>query len=169
MSGIGMAEVADEIWAQVAEYVGAEGLELDDLEVAGGHGSPVLRVVLDRPGGIDVDHLAELSRGIGRLLEGGRYDAERYGLEVSSPGLERKLRRPAHWAKAVGSPVVVKTHEEIDGNRRHEGTVAAADDEGADVTVDGTVRRIRYDAVASARTVFIWDRGAKPGRTKESR
>jgi ribosome maturation factor RimP len=164
-----MAEVAEEIWERIERYVGAEGLELDDLEVAGGQGAPSLRVVVDREGGIDVDHLADLSRGIQRLLEGTPYDAARYGLEVSSPGLERKLRRPRQWAKSLGANVVVKTRAEVEGRRRHEGRLVAVGDDGADIEVPEGVVRIGYDDVTSARTVFAWDRGAKPGSKKESR
>ncbi|MEX1280687.1 MAG: ribosome maturation factor RimP [Acidimicrobiia bacterium] len=162
-----MAEVADEIWQSIERYVGAEGLELDDLEVAGGRGAPSLRVVVDAPDGVDVDHLADLSRGIDRLLEGTAYDTSRYGLEVSSPGLERKLRRPSHWAKAVGRRVVVKTRSEIDGSRRHEGELLSADDTAAQVVIGEDTRAIPYDDVTSARTVFVWEKSPKPGAKKE--
>lgn len=162
-----MAEVADEIWQSIERYVGAEGLELDDLEVAGGRGAPSLRVVVDAPDGVDVDHLADLSRGIDRLLEGTAYDTSRYGLEVSSPGLERKLRRPSHWSKSVGRRVVVKTRSEIDGSRRHEGELVGAEDTEAQVVVGDDTRAIPYDDVTSARTVFVWEKSPKPGAKKE--
>jgi ribosome maturation factor RimP len=162
-----MAEVAADIWDAIERYVGAEGLELDDVEVAGGHGSPAVRVIVDGPDGVDVDHLADLSRGIDRLLDGTRYDTTRYGLEVSSPGLERKLRRPAHWAKVVGARVTVKTRPEIDGTRRHDGTVVEVGEESVAVDVDGVQRTIPFDEITSAKTVFVWEKAPKPGGKKE--
>lgn len=162
-----MAEVATDIWDAIERYVGAEGLELDDVEIAGGHGSPSVRVVVDGPEGVDLDHLADLSRGIDRLLEGTRYDSTRYGLEVSSPGLERKLRRPSQWAKAVGATVTVKTRPEVDGERRHDGTVLEAGDEAVVVDVAGAHRTIRFEDVTSAKTVFVWEKAPKPGGKKE--
>ena len=159
-----MAEVADDIWAKIGDYVGAEGLELYDLEVAGGRGEPSLRVVVDGPDGVGLDHLADLSRGIDRLLADTRYETTKYGLELTSPGLERKLRRPAHWAGAVGSQVVVKTRPEIDGSRRHEGEIVSSDETSAEVATEDGVRTIPFDDVTSARTVFVWQKGAKPGK-----
>ena len=162
-----MAEVAADIWDAIERYVSAEGLELDDVEVAGGHGSPAVRVVVDGPDGVDVDHLADLSRGIDRLLDGTRYETTRYGLEVSSPGLERKLRRPAQWAKVQGAEVTVKTRSEIDGNRRHDGVVVTAGTETVELDVDGSRRTIPYADITSARTVFVWEKAPKPGGKKE--
>lgn len=163
-----MAEVADDIWQTIDRYVSAEGLELDDLEVAGGKGAPALRVVIDAPRGVDVDHLADLSRGIDRLLAGTTYDTTRYGLEVTSPGLERRLRRPAHWGKAVGRRVTVKTRSEIDGTRRHDGDLVGVSDTTAELRLeDGSTRLVPFDDVTSARTVFVWEKGAKPGGKKE--
>jgi ribosome maturation factor RimP len=162
-----MAEVATDIWDAIERYVGAEGLELDDVEVAGGQGSPAVRVVVDGPDGVDVDHLADLSRGIERLLDGTRYETTRYGLEVSSPGLERKLRRPAQWAKVVGASVTVKTRSEIDGSRRHDGVVVATGEEAVDLDVDGARRTIPFADITSAKTVFVWEKAPKPGGKKE--
>lgn len=159
-----MAEVAEDIWVSIGEYVGAEGLELYDLEVAGGRGEPSLRVVVDGPEGVNLDHLADLSRGIDRLLVDTRYDTTKYGLELTSPGLERKLRRPEHWASAVGSKVTVKTRPEIDGSRRHEGELVSADESSAQVKVEEGLRTIPFADVTSARIVFVWQKGVKPGK-----
>ena len=76
---------------------------------------------------------------------------------MSSPGLERPLRTPAHFARAVGADVSVKTRPGSDGERRVEGTVQAADDDGFTLALaDGGTRRIRYDEVEKARTTFAW-------------
>ena len=102
-----MSDLAEQIWALVEPYLAAEGVELDDVEILGG--GKLLRVTVDADKPLELDHIAALSRGIGRLLEEADPVASSYTLEVSSPGLERKLRRPAQFEKAVGSEVAVKT------------------------------------------------------------
>ena len=82
---------------------------------------------------------------------------------MSSPGLERKLRRPRHYEKSLGKEIKVKTAAPVAGERTHTGVLTAADDASFTMSVDGEPRRIDYDAVASARTVFEWKKAAKPG------
>ncbi len=159
-----MTDVTQDIWDLLGDYLGAEGLELDDLLVAGGSGAPALRVVVDGPGGVDVDHLADLSKGLDRILADTPYSTARFGLEVTSPGLERALRRPRHWAKAIGRSVIVKTREPVDGVRRFTGVVVQAGEGDAVLDVDGTHATIPYDLVTSAKTVFVWEKAPRPGK-----
>ncbi len=157
-----MADVAEQIWGLVGPYVAAEGIELDDVEVLGG--GKLLRVVVEGDGPIGVDRIADLSRGIARLIENDDPFPGAYTLEVTSPGLERKLRRPAQFRKAVGSDVHIKTFKKIADEKHHRGQLTAVDDAAIVVSVDGDERRIEMTDVSSARTVFIWEKGAKPGK-----
>jgi ribosome maturation factor RimP len=147
----------------IGNYLGAERLELDDLEMLGQGSGRILRVVIDGAD-VGVDHLAELSRGISRLLDHESDLDGSYTLEVTSPGLERKLRRPAHYSKSIGKEVSIRTRVDVDGLRRHEGALIASDDDGLLIDVDGEARRIEFDQVKSARTVFRWERAPKPGK-----
>jgi ribosome maturation factor RimP len=156
-----VSSVAEQLWDRIDPYVAAEGVELDDVEVLGG--GQIVRVTLDAEDSLDVDVIAEISRGISRLIDADDPIKGAYTLEVSSPGLERKLTRQRHYAKSIGREVSVKTHPEIDGTKNHRGILAAAGDSSFTVTVDGTDRLIPYADVASARTVFVWEKGAKPG------
>ena len=122
-------------------------------------------MTVDAPGSVDVDHLASLSRGLSRLLDREDPVNGSYTLEVSTPGLERKLRTPRHYEKSIGREVKVKTHRPVGDARQHRGVLKAADDEGCVVEVAaGEERRIGYDNVASARTVFEWVTSPKPGK-----
>ncbi len=153
-------ETVEHIWRVVEPYLAAEHLQLDDLELVGrGHGR-TLRVTVDQDGGVDLDRLAEVSRGLSRLLDAESDLAGPYQLEVSSPGLERKLTRPEHYRKSVGREVVVKT-----GSERLRGVLSEAGEEA--FTVEGdALRVIPYEAVASARTVFRWETAPKPGQAR---
>ena len=155
----------DMIVQQLAPAVAALGLDLYDVEVSGTGRARVLRVLVDRAGGVDLDAIADATQSISPLLDAPPLDAViagPYALEVSSPGLERPLRTPAHFAGAVGEIVSVKTRATDDhGARRVRGIVASADDTGVDLTVDGATERIAYDAITQARTVFEWESTSK--------
>lgn len=152
-----------QFWSRVEDYLAAESLELDDLVVAGGGRSRVIKVIVDGEQ-VDVDRLAAVSRGLSRMLDADDPIDGSYTLEVSSPGLERSLRRPSHYAKSVGRLVNVKTTHEVDGMTAHKGTIVAVTDDGFVLEVDGVQRTIRYEDVAKARTVFEWGPQPKPGK-----
>jgi ribosome maturation factor RimP len=158
-----MSRVPEGLWELIAGYLNAEDLELDDLEMVGQSRGPVLRVTVDREGGVGVDRLAETSRALSRLLDDDERLQTSYTLEVTSPGLERKLRRPAHYAKSIGREVIVKTHQEVGGERAHRGTLKSCDDDSCTIEVAGDLRTIPIELIASARTVFRWEPAAKPG------
>lgn len=154
----------DELWNAIESYLVAEDLELDDLELAGQGPGRLLRVVIDAAGGIDLDRLSDASQGLSRLIDELDGIDGPYTLEVTSPGLERPLRRPDHFHKSVGRELDVKTRQELEGTVRHRGVLEDADDEGFVVVTGGERRRIPYADVAWARTVFRWERAPKPGK-----
>ncbi len=159
-----MGHEPERLWELLSSYVAAEGVELDDIETTGRSNGRTLRVIVDAEGGIGVDRIAALSRGMAALLDDEEPFAGSYTLEVSSPGLERSLRRPSHYRKSVGREVKVKTIEPVDGARSHRGALVEADDEGFAIEVDGHRRRLKYSEVDSARTVFVWEKSPKPGK-----
>lgn len=153
---------SEEIRALVAPLVEAEGLELYDVEETGG----VLRVLIDRPGGIDLDAVAHATRIVSDAID--EVDALEgpTTLEVSSPGLERPLRTPDHYSRAIGARINVKTVPGSDGERRFEGTLVGADDESITVEGDTGVRALGYGEIERARTVFEWGGQPRPGGPK---
>ena len=140
------------------------GHELYDVELTGA----TVRVLVDRQGGVALDDLELLSREISTALDEADPMPDRFYLEVSSPGLERPLRLPIHFQRAVGDKVKVKTHASVDGDRRVDGTLVDADDEGFTVETDAGARTLGYGDVERARTVFEWGGAPKPGTNKSS-
>jgi ribosome maturation factor RimP len=156
-----MPTVAERVADAVAPVVADLGLLLHDVE----HAGTSIRVVVDKDGGLDVDSLTAATRAVSRLLDELDPIDGTYTLEVSSPGLERPLRTPAHFARAVGSEVHVKTVPGTGGDRRLEGRVAAADDDTVTISLpDGSARTLRYEEIERARTTFAWGPGPKPGK-----
>ena len=161
----------DRVRELVEPLVDARGVELVEVE----HGGGLLRITLDRPGGIDLDAITQASEAISDLLDlhdpvpGGRYT-----LEVTSPGLERPLRTPAQFRRFVGTAVKVKTRPDVPGERRLAGVLVEADDDG--VTVEVTEgpgplgpRRLAHAEIEWARTVFEWGPAPKPGKRPRRR
>lgn len=157
-----MVSVQDRLWDRIDPYVAAEGIELDDIEILGG--GQIVRVTVDAGDPIGVDLIAELSAGIGRLIEEDDPFSGSYTLEVSSPGLERRLTRFNHYNKSIGRVVKVKTFAAIDGEKNQQGVLVGADEEGFTIDIDGTERKLRYRDVSSTRTVFVWEKSARPGK-----
>ncbi len=153
----------DRLWESLEPYLEAEGVELDDLDVRGSGNGRIVRITVDAPGGIGVDRIAQLSRGMSRLLDEDDSVIGSYTLEVSSPGLERRLRRRSHYQKAVGRELDVRTVEEIDGAQRHRGILEEIDDRALLLGVDGGTRVIPIRSITQARTVFRWEKAPKPG------
>lgn len=131
-----------------SSLAGHEDIELYDVEVAPGS----VRVLVDREGGVDLDTISTLTKQLSGALDLADVIADRYLLEVSSPGLERPLRTPRHFAAAVGRQVQGRTVPGAAGERRFTGTLLAADVDG--ITVSG--RRLAYTEIERARTVFDW-------------
>jgi ribosome maturation factor RimP len=152
--------VAD-IWTVVEPYLAAERLELDDVEMLGRGPGTLLRVVVDGDG-VDIDRLADVSRGLSRLLDNETDMDTAYRLEVTSPGLERNLRRSSHFAKSVGREVVVKVAAG-DQKTTIRGVIAEAGDDAFTVEAEDERQVVDYEDVLTARTVFRWEKAPKPG------
>ena len=159
-----MTEKATDLAGALSPVLEARGLDLVDVEV---HGAQ-LTVFVDREGGVGLDELGEATRDVSAVLDEVDPMPGRYTLSVSSPGLERRLRTPAHFARAVGETVTARVHAGTTDVRRLTGTLAAADEtgftlQGPDVP-DGQMH-IAYDDVERVRTVFQWGPEPKPGKS----
>jgi ribosome maturation factor RimP len=157
--------VSDAIFDVLEPLLGAEHLELIDLEVR----SSLVKVTVDRPGGVDLESLALANRVASDALDELDPIPGRYTLEVSSPGVERRLRTPAHFEKAVGETVSIRTRPGTSGTRRIEGRLESADGEGVDVVADEGTTHLTYGEIERARTVFSWGGAPKPGGSKRTK
>ncbi|HEX3828039.1 MAG TPA: ribosome maturation factor RimP [Sporichthyaceae bacterium] len=135
----------------------AAGLDLEEIEVAAAGRRRLVRVVVDRDGGVDLDAVAEISRAISAEMDSSdAMGAVPYVLEVTSPGVDRPLVRPAHWRRATGRLVRV----ELAGGRTVEGRVVRSDDAGVDLRSDDADAcvRVSYGEVAGARVQVEFSR-----------
>ncbi|SVE39783.1 uncharacterized protein METZ01_LOCUS492637, partial [marine metagenome] len=153
--------VTDRIDFLAAPLCDRVGVELVDVEYEGG----VVRLVVDQPEGVGMDAIANLTREVSRALDHEDPISGTYTLEVTSPGLERPLKRPEHFVRALGSDVTVKTAPGVEGDRRVIGVLSAVDSDGIVVREeDGSERSLRHDEILKARTVFTWTSEPKSAR-----
>lgn len=160
--------VAGRVRALVQPILDDLQLDLYDCEFGGG----VLKITVDTPpgsaGGVDLDTLSLATRLISRELDHDDPVPGSYTLEVTSPGLERSLRRPEHFQREVGKVVAVRLRDVVHGERRVQGRLADAGADHITVALDGGgERQIAYHQIDRARTVFEWGPAPKPG-TKQS-
>ena len=149
--------VVERVRTIVEPLLAERNVGLYDVELHGG----ALRILAETG---DLEVIEGLTKAISRALDEADPIESHYTLEVSSPGLERPLRTPAHYGGAVGTVVSVKTNPGIEGERRFRGVLVTADDEGFTVRDDtGAERTLRYADVERARTVFEWTAAPKPG------
>jgi ribosome maturation factor RimP len=110
---------------RLAEPILAEqGLELVDVELRREGRGLTLRVLADREGGVDLESLSRLSRELSVLFDVEEPIPGPYTLEVSSPGIDRPLRRPDHFVRFLGKRVRLRSHVPLDGQRNFSGTLA---------------------------------------------
>jgi ribosome maturation factor RimP len=142
--------------ALVKPVVEGAGLELVDVSWAGQGGRRILRITVDREGGVDLDTIAEVSERVSRRLDLEGYEPGPYHLEMSTPGLERPLRRPEDFRRAVGERVRVRTPDGV-----VEGELREAEQDRIRVAAAEGERELRLPDVAAARTVVDWEQELK--------
>jgi ribosome maturation factor RimP len=136
--------------AVVEQALAAIGYELVDLEFGPGR-SRLLRVYIDQPAGIRIEDCERVSRHLTQVFAVEAIDYDR--LEVSSPGLDRPLRRPADFARFVGEVARVSVRSAVGGRRNFTGAIRAADDAGIELDVEGQPVRLELANVDRARLV----------------
>jgi ribosome maturation factor RimP len=137
------------------------GLDLEAVEVTPAGRRRVLRVAVDKDGGVTMDDVAAATKEISRLLDTGDAMGEHpYTLEVTSPGIDRPLVLPRHWRRNIGRLVKLTTHD----GATVTGRITAQDGDTATLDVDGAPRAVDLAEVAKAHVQIEFNRPATSGR-----
>ncbi|GIH91878.1 ribosome maturation factor RimP [Planobispora siamensis] len=145
---MGSATSRDRLMKLLEPVVEAEGLDLEDVTVTPAGKRRLLRVVVDRDGGVSLDDVAEVSQAVSAALDADdAMGSAPYVLEVSSPGVDRPLTEPRHWRRAVKRLVKADLR---DGTSL-EGRILAADETGVDLDVDGVSHRLDHQDLTRGR------------------
>jgi ribosome maturation factor RimP len=145
----------DQVRAIVERVAATSGLEVVEVELRGGGKARMLRIVIDKPGGVTHEDCANLSREAGTILDvEDVIPGDSYVLEVSSPGLDRKLLRAADYERFTGSKVKLKTRNPVNGNQYFEGRLQGFHDGRLSLEVGASRKKGRTGEVA-AQTLEI--------------
>ena len=150
----------ESVRALLEPRLAAAGFEVVDVQLAPG----IMRVFVDHPDGISMELVTQATHLVIAVLDEDDPIPGHYNLEVSSPGIERPLRTPDHFRRFVGELVNVKTVPSAEGERRVQGTLDDADDDG--ITVAG--RRIAYAEIDRARTAVEWTKPKPIAKKKKA-
>jgi ribosome maturation factor RimP len=160
--------VTQRVWELTEPFALAGGLELFDVQYRPEGGRVVLRLLLDHPdGGVTIDELARFSRELSDLLDAHDTVPGRYHLECSSPGVNRPLLREAHFRRAVGQRVRVRTRDPIGDRRQFHGTLVDVSGEGVHIAdPDVSTVFVPFAAIDKANLEFEFTRPAAPRRAQ---
>jgi len=143
----------DELAKLLEPTVARLGFELADLEVRLGGKGGLVRVFIDKPEGIGLEDCEKVSLAVSALLDVEDPVPGNYSLEVSSPGLDRKLTKVEHFQRFEGETVKVQMRFPIEGRRRFRGTLVSSNDENIVVEVDGESHSLPLKTIDTARLV----------------
>lgn len=150
-----MSAVSERVQLAVAPLVSAAGLDLEGVDVQPAGRRRLVRVLVDRDGGITLDDVAGLSKALSEALDASDAMGDQpYVLEVTSPGVDRPLTLPRHWRRNVGRLVSVTTT----GGERITGRLTGCDAQGATVAGEEGPQRVAYDAIERAQVEIEFNR-----------
>jgi len=145
---MGSASPRDHLMKLLEPVVSAEGLDLEDITATQAGKRRLLRVIVDRDGGVSLDDVADVSQAVSAALDDDdSMGQSAYTLEVSSPGVDRPLTEPRHWRRAAKRLVKAEMRD----GTVVEGRILIADETGVDLDVEGAARRLDYEDLTRGR------------------
>jgi ribosome maturation factor RimP len=146
------------VWELAAPLAEKEAMEIVDIEFRheGSRGGRVLRLYLDKEGGPNVDDLSRVSRELSDLLDSENTVEGAYTLEVSSPGINRPLRRREHFARFVGKRIRVRTRDMINGRRSFLGMLEEVSADKITLKQEGIEYQIPFSIIEKSNYEHDW-------------
>ena len=146
------------IWEVATQIADGEGMEVVDVELRpeGSRRGRVLRLYLDKHGGLNIDELGRVSRQLSELLDTQGIVEGSYTLEVSSPGINRPLKKPEHFQRFIGKRVRVRTGDMIEGRRSFLGILNEVTGEKIKIEVEGKQYEIPFSMIEKSNYEHDW-------------
>ena len=157
-------ETRDRLAGVLTDPLGAVGLDVETIDLSAAGKRRVLRVAVDKDGGVNLDDIAEATKEVSRILDDSDVMGEMpYTLEVTSPGVDKPLTHPRHWRRNQSRLVNVTLH---DGTTLT-GRIEASDEESATLDVDGTPTPVTLGEVAKAKVQIEFNRKSNDAHQRE--
>jgi len=146
------------IWELAAPLAETQGMEIIDIELRheGSRSGRVLRLYLDKDGGPNMDDLSRVSRELSAVLDEHDVVEDAYTLEVSSPGINRPLRRPEHFKRFIGKTVRVRTRDLVQGRRSFLGPLLDVTNDKIALNQDGTRIEVPFAVIEKSNYEHDW-------------
>ena len=143
-------EIVQKTWEELAPELAEQGYELVEAEFEPRAGRPILRLYIDREGGVTLDDCTAVSQLLGPVLDMKDFVGGQYTLEVSSPGIDRPVRKPEDFIRFTGERVKVKTYQPVQGRKRFRGVLAGFRDGLVKLDCEGAQYEIHVENVKKA-------------------
>ena len=152
-----MANIEEKVEKLLEAKINELGYELYDVEYAKEGKNYFLRIFIDKEDGIDLNDCEKVNDGIMDLLDSADYIKEQYFLEVSSPGIERIIRKEKHFDSAMGEAIEVKLYKPINKEKDLEGILTGYDEETITMTYENDEISVPRSNIAQIKTKYNWD------------
>lgn len=152
-----MANIEEKVETLLQSRINELGYELYDVEYAKEGKNYFLRIFIDKEDGIDLNDCEKVNDGIMELLDEADYIKEQYFLEVSSPGIERVLRKEKHFDSAMGEAIEVKLYKPINKEKEVEGVLTGYDENCITMTYENDEIAIQRNNIAIIKTKYNWN------------
>ena len=146
-------KVIQQVWRLAEPLCESEGLELIQVEYQRESAGRILRLYIDKPGGINLDDCVGVSRQMGDILDVHLPEVGPYNLEVTSPGPERPLAKMQDFEKFKGSRVKIRTNQPVNGQKNFTGVLLGISDDQVKLQIDGQIFNLSYAEISKARLV----------------
>lgn len=152
-----MSKIEDKVENLIKKKINDLGYDLYDVEYAKEGKNYFLRIFIDKESGIDLNDCETVNDAISDLLDDADYIKEQYYLEVSSPGIERVLRKDKHFEKSIGLEVEIKLFKkDDDGNKEYTGILEAYNKDNIIINENEKKHIIKKTDIAHAKTIYNW-------------
>lgn len=147
-------ELVRRFWSRFEADIVEQGYELVEVELAGQSGVRILRIYIDKAdGGIGLQDCTTISQLLNPLLDAEDFISENYFLEVSSPGIDRPVRKPSDFNRYAGEAITVLTHSPIQGRKKFDGMLRGFEDGLIQVDCDGTLYEVHVENLRKANLI----------------
>lgn len=148
-------EIENKIFELIDPVVTEEECDLLEVEFVVESGNNILRVYIDKPEGVNVDDCSRVSGAIEDLIEVEDLMPAKYNLEVSSPGLNRPLKKKKHFEQVIGQLIQVKTFEKIENRKNYKGILEGLDDKELNILIDNQRFAVPFEQIRKANLVYV--------------